>query len=338
MRTPTRLPLLACLFCTILWGCAAAFVSGSSINPGTLQALSSLVQAPILFAIARPRRATIAATPWTAVLRIGACSAVICACYFFSLRLAPPALASALHLTAPVILLSVALARGRRAPSAATMAVMVLLVAGLVASMAGSGLSGAGNGRTLLGMALALGSAGVIACSVTMMNRHGGRGSSTLNAAIATTVSGLPFLPFLVLSPPSAHDVLVVAVVTVCCWVPACLSNWWATPRIAPTLGTSIGLNEALVTGAVAWAVLGDRLAPVQLAGGLAVGLAVLLEARIHVVGAAAARLQGGAPRRGGGHGRPDRRPASRGIVVRSCRRVTRPVRVRTRARRIARA
>jgi hypothetical protein len=187
------------LFCTVLWGCAAAFVSGASINPGTLQALSCLVQAPILFAIARPRRATIAATPWAAVLRIGACSAVICACYFFSLRLAPPALASALHLTAPVILLSVALTRGRRAPSAATMAVMVLLAGGLVASVAGTGLSGAGGARTLLGMAL--GSAGVIACSVTMMNRHGGRGSSTLNAAVATPVSGLPFMPFLVLAP-----------------------------------------------------------------------------------------------------------------------------------------
>jgi drug/metabolite transporter (DMT)-like permease len=141
-------------------------------------------------------------------------------------------------------------------------------------------------------MVLALGSAGVIACSVTMMNRHGGRGSSTLNAAVATTISGLPFVPFLVLSPPSAHDVVVVAAITICCWVPACLSNWWAMPRIAPTLGTSIGLNEALVTGAVAWAVLGDRLAPVQLAGGLAVGLAVLLEARIHVAGVTRHRNQ----------------------------------------------
>jgi drug/metabolite transporter (DMT)-like permease len=214
---------------------------------------------------------------------------------------------------------------------------MLLLVGGLSASMGGTGLSGAGSAGTLLGMMLALGSAGVIACSVTMMNRHGARGSSTLNAAVATTISGLPFVPFLVLSPPSAHDVVVVAAITICCWVPACLSNWWAMPRIAPTLGTSIGLNEALVTGAVAWAVLGDRLAPVQLAGGLAVGLAVLPEARIHVAGAAGARPRRGAPRRGGGHGRAAQRPASRGIVVKSYRRVTRPVRVHTRARRIGR-
>ena len=55
---------------------------------------------------------------------------------------------------------------------------------------------------------------------------------------------GLVFLPSLYLAPPSAHDVVVVAAITVCCFVPAGLLSWWSQPRLVPTVATSIGLQR----------------------------------------------------------------------------------------------
>ena len=56
--------------------------------------------------------------------------------------MAPPALAAALHLTAPLILVCVALARGRRRLDLVTAAILGLLVAGSGSGVLGGGLGG----------------------------------------------------------------------------------------------------------------------------------------------------------------------------------------------------
>lgn len=324
-------PIIASFLCTVFWGIAGAAVAGIHMDPATLVAVSCLVQSPVMLVIAAGRgtRRREADTRWLAV--VGVCSAAISVSYYASLALAPPALAAALHLTAPLILVCAGLARGRRRLDRVTVAILGLLIAG-----SGSGVLGGGidevSPHVLLGIGLALFSAGAVAVNATLVNRHGGKAAAAWNSAICNAVCGALCLPSLYLAPPSAHDVLAVTVITVCCFVPAGLLSWWSQPRLVPTLATSIGLNEALVTGTLAWCVLGSRLGPLELVGGAAILAAVVLEARRHTSTAVrTARPHTLPPRRVV----PRRMPQPR--IARRYRAATRPVRVRARARRIAR-
>jgi drug/metabolite transporter (DMT)-like permease len=301
----SRRPIIAALGCTLLWGVAGAIVSQIDMNAEAMSGFSALVQAAILYLISRtrPTRAS-ASAPRRALLVMGTFSAFIGGAYFASLQMAPPAIASALHLTAPVILVVVAVVGGRRAASLATITVISLLATGVATSMLGSHLS-LGNPQTLIGFGLALGSAAGIACNATLVKRHGHTGKASRNAAIIAGVSATPYLPLLVTHPPTILQALLIVMLTACCWVPACLLNWYALKSIPTTLSTAIGVNEALITGAVAWTLFGRALGPVQIAGAAVIIFAVLLEARLHQTGAAttAARRQR-SERRDDGHQR----------------------------------
>ncbi len=324
---PAR-PIVASFLCTLFWGTAGAAVAGLHMNPATLIAVNCLVQSPIMLLIAAGRgtRRRQADTRWLAV--IGLCSAVISVSYYTSLSMAPPALAAALHLTAPVILVCAALARGRRKLDLVTASILGLLVAGSGSGVLGGELGGV-SPHVLLGVGLALLSAAAVALNATLVNRHGGKATAAWNSALSNGVCGLVFLPSLYLAPPSAHDVVVVAAITVCCFVPAGLLSWWSQPRLVPTVATSIGLNEALVTGTLAWWFLGSHLGPVELAGGAAILAAVVLETRRHATATPShARPQTHPPRRTV----PRRMP--RQPIARRYQAATRPVRVRARDRR----
>ena len=326
-------PIIASFLCTLFWGTAGAAIAGIHMDPATLIAVNCLVQSPMMLLIAAGRgntRRRQADTRWLAV--IGVCSAVISVTYYASLAMAPPALAAALHLSAPLILVCIALARGRRRLDLVTVAILGLLLAGSSSGVLGQGFT-AVSPHVLLGLGLALLSAAAIAVNATLVNRHGGKATAAWNSAISNGVCGLLFLPSLVVAPPTPHQVLVITVITVCCFVPAGLLSWWSQPRLVPTVATSIGLNEALVTGALAWCFLGSRLAPVELAGGAAILTAVVLEARRHTSRATTPAPPISLPPR---RTVPRRLPQPR--IARRYHAVTRPVRVRARARRIARS
>jgi drug/metabolite transporter (DMT)-like permease len=326
-----RAAIIASFACTLFWGVAGALVAGLEMHPGTLIAVSCLVQSPVQLVISRPGREVRSQTPWRWLVVIGLMGAFLTGAYFVSLRMAPPAIAAAVHLAAPLILLLAAVLRRRRPLGLRTVATAALLAAGVSSGIAGAGFDHV-TAAALIGLGLALLSAMAIAVNVTLVNRHGRRGSPPLNSAVAATVCGLPFLPFLVLHPPTLAGAAAVGAITLTCWVPASMLNWWASPKLPPTLSTSIGLNEAVVTGSVAWIALGQTLSPLQIAGGSAILAAVVLEARTHVRHAPAT-----APP----HDRPERkepRRYERGLVVRTYSRATRPVRVRVRARRLSRA
>jgi drug/metabolite transporter (DMT)-like permease len=332
-------PLIATLVCTLFWGVAGATIAGVHMNPATLTLITCLVQGPVMMVIAArqglPRRGRL---QLRSLSLIGAIGAVVSFTFFASLGMAPPAIASALHLCAPVLLVVVGLARRRRRLDMATLIVLGLLVAGSGSGIAGDGL-GAVTPHMLLGIGLALVSAAAIAYRATLVNRHGCGAGAAFNSGVATLVCGIPFVPFLFTNPPTLHEVVVLSAVTLTCYVPAGLMAWWAAPKLDPTLTTSIGLNEALVTASLAWVMLGAHLSPLQLAGGVAILAAVVLEARRHT---AIARRRVSVPhagrdRRDDGHQLvPRRAPSQR--IARRYRAATRPVRVRARARRLARA
>jgi drug/metabolite transporter (DMT)-like permease len=331
-------PLIATLVCTLFWGVAGATIAGVSMNPATLTLITCMVQGPVMLLIAArqglPRGDRVQLRSLTV---IGAAGAVVSFTFYASLGMAPPAIASALHLCAPVLLVVLGLARRRRRLDTATLVVLGLLVAGSVSGIAGDGL-GKVSPHMLLGIGLALVSAAAIAFRATLVNRHGCGAGAAFNSGIATMVCAVPFVPFLFTNPPTLHELVMLSVVTLTCYVPAGLMAWWAAPKLDPTLTTAIGLNEALVTASLAWVMLGARLSPLQLAGGVAILAAVVLEARRHT---AIARRRVSAPagrdRRDDGHQLvPHRAPSQR--IARRYRAATRPVRMRTRARRLARA
>jgi drug/metabolite transporter (DMT)-like permease len=333
------LPLVATLVCTLFWGVAGGTIAGISMNPATLTLITCLVQGPVMLMIAArqglPRRDHV---QLRSLLLIGAAGAVVSFTFFASLGMAPPAIASALHLCAPVLLVVLGLGRRRRRLDMATLLVLGLLLAGSASGVAGGGL-GTVTPHVLLGIGLALVSAAAIAFRATLINRHGCGAGAAFNSGVATMVCAVPFVPFLFTNPPSLHELVVLSVVTLTCYVPAGLMAWWAAPKLDPTLTTAIGLNEALVTASLAWVVLGAHLSPLQLAGGVAILAAVVLEARRHT---AIARRRASVPhagrdRRDDGHQLvPHRAPRQR--MARRYRAATRPVRARARARRLARA
>ena len=332
-------PLIATLVCTLFWGVAGGAIAGVSMNPATLTLITCLVQGPVMLLIAArqglPRREHLQLRPLAV---IGIAGAVVSFTFFASLGMAPPAIASALHLCAPVLLVAVGLARRRRRLDRATLIVLGLLVAGSASGIAGDGLSSV-TPHVLLGIGLALVSAAAIAYRATLVNRHPSGAGAAFNSGIATMVCGVPFVPFLFTNPPTLHEALVMTVITLTCYVPAGLMAWWAAPKLEPTMTTAIGLNEAMVTASLAWVMLGARLSPLQLAGGVAILAAVVLEARRHT---AIARRRVSVPhagrdRRDDGHQLvPHRAPSQR--IARRYRAATRPVRARARARRLARA
>jgi hypothetical protein len=98
----SRIAVINSFVCTLFWGVAGALVAGLDMHPGTLIAISCIVQAPVQLLISRPGRNARAQTPWRLVA-VGVMTALLTASYFISLRLAAPALAAALHLSAPLI-------------------------------------------------------------------------------------------------------------------------------------------------------------------------------------------------------------------------------------------
>ncbi|MGN6380230.1 MAG: DMT family transporter [Gaiellales bacterium] len=332
------LPLIATLLCTLFWGLAGGTIAGVTMNPATLTLVTCLVQAPAMFAIAArrglPRRNRMHVRPLAVIGLIGA---VVSFTFFASLGMAPPAIASALHLCSPVLLVVAGVARRRRRLDLPTALILGLLVAGSASGVAGGGL-GRVTPHVLLGIGLALISAAAIAYRATLVNRHGSTSGAAYSSGMATAFCALPFLPFLLTNPPTLRETVILGAVTLSCYVPAGLMAWWAAPRLDPTLTTAVGLNEALVTASMAGVFLGARLSPLQLAGGAAILVAVVLEARRHTVMARrVAARHTGPDRRDDGH-RPEARRAPRQRIARRSRAATRPVRVRARARRIERA
>jgi len=299
------------------------------------------VQGPVMLLIAArqgmPRRDRIQSRP---LIVIGLAGAAVSFTFYASLGMAPPAIASALHLCSPVLLVVMGLTRRRRRLDLPTLLVLGLLVAGSASGIAGDGL-GQVTPHVLMGIGLALVSAAALAFRATLVNRHASRGGAAFNSGVSTLVCAVPFVPFMFTNPPTLHEAGVLTLVTLTCYVPAGLMAWWAAPKLEPTLTTAIGLNEALVTASLAWVMLGAHLSPLQLAGGVAILAAVVLEAKRHT---AIARRRVSVPhagrdRRDDGHQLvPHRAPSQR--IARRYRAATRPVRARARAgaRRLARS
>ena len=175
-----------------------------------------------------------------------------------------------------VVLLSAVLLRERPRP---------LAVGCVVLAMAGTALTiGPVQGGQGSGVALGLGAALVYAVYIVASSRVRGVGAlataaTVLSAAaVSTALLALLTRPAL---PQSADGWLALVAVALVCTVVAVTTFFGALALLGPSDTAVVSTVEPVVSVAVAGLVLGERLSPLQVAGGAVVLLAVAALARL---------------------------------------------------------
>jgi drug/metabolite transporter (DMT)-like permease len=221
--------------------------------------------------------------------RIGALAALTitqASLYVGALIVGPVGPVAAIHLSVPVVYLVVQLVTRKRPLDVLTWLVLALIIAGI--ALAAQGETGDATGSDpLLGVLLALGSVIALAAYLWLVSVWG-RSRRVREAAGWVQVTTLVVLfPSLGLGVPSPADLGLVIVAGAVLFVPAVLTQWWALPRLAPTVFGIVILSEAVFTAGFAALIFGDALSPLVILAGVIIVLATGIEV---------SRTRGGVP------------------------------------------
>lgn len=248
--------------------------------------VAGLVLAPALMrAIVRER--SFVRRHWGIIVGFGLTAVAGCQLFFFSaMQRMPVAIALLIQYLAPVLLVLLAWARTRRAPSRLVIAGSLVAIAGLVLVVDISGAS-----FDLVGTVLALGAAVCVGAYFLIAERAGddlpplalASGGLLVGAALMAVLCVVGILPFA--APPV--DV-VLGGVAVPWWMPMLWVAAFATtlgyafgvmavPRVGSRIASFVGLSEVLFALGFAWLLLGEAPAPVQFAGGALILVGVVL-------------------------------------------------------------
>ncbi|MBO2456986.1 EamA family transporter [Actinomadura violacea] len=278
------------VFSSVCFGASGPF--GKALIEGGLDPLQAVwlritVSALALVPIALAARARRGARPLRAQLRphlgrltaYGLTGVAGCqACYYLAASRLPVGVAILLEFTGPVMVL-VWLRLVRRTPVHRTAA------AGVVVAMAGLALVvqvWTGLGLDPLGLAAGLGAAACQASYFLLVDRLAGcvdplviTTAGSVVAAAALAALATPWaLPWRVLGsavPVGGHTApgwALVAWIALVSTVLAYLTGIAGLHRLSAQVGGAICYTEAVAATLIAWAALGERLAPVQMAGG----------------------------------------------------------------------
>jgi drug/metabolite transporter (DMT)-like permease len=246
-------PLVAMITATALWGTSGGVIAGLDINGFAAAAVVELVTGIVLVAlgIAQGHRVerTIAALgrflPLLAVIEAGNV-----ALYYVALQVGPVGPVIAVHLTAPVILTLIDMARGRRRLTSSRAATFVLIIAAL-AMIATTGPAD-GRDHAMVGLALSLASAGCLAAFITIVRKVADRTPATLGAGIQMLCSGLLLSPALIALDGDRGDLATLVLTAVILFAPACLLYWRALRTLSAITAGSIQLGEPFFGAAAA--------------------------------------------------------------------------------------
>ncbi len=286
-------------------GSALAFASSGPLVKPLLEAgwsvgaallvrmsLAGILLAPaLILAIRRDRR--ILRRQGLLIVGFGLTAVLGCQVFYFAaMQRMPVAVALLIQYLAPVLLVLVAWARTRRAPSRLVMVGSVAAIAGLVlvADVAGSRFDP-------LGTLFALGAAVCMAVYFLISERAGddlpplalASGGLLVGAAGTAVLAAIGLLP---LAAPAVNVALLG--MSVPWWIPLVWVGAVATtvgyalgvkavPVLGSRLASFVGLSEVLFALGFAWLLLGERPAPMQAVGGailLAGVVMVRLDAR----------------------------------------------------------
>ncbi len=265
---------------TCLWGTSSALLAALAA-PATA-GLVALGGAVPLLVSARLR----GQHPWATLttypalyVRLGVLEAANLALYVAALRIGPLPVVVALHLTAPVLIIAVALLRGRRARTLPVL-LELLLVAAAIWLVTGRHPGGAVAGPAVAGCGLALGSAACVAMLVSVIARQPGPNHTTTSAALQLVLGGIASSPLLALDPPSVPAAVELAAVGATLLGPGFALYWRALRWLDAPTASVVGLNEAVVATLVGAVCTRSLPSSATAAAGVLILIAVGLEQR----------------------------------------------------------
>lgn len=261
---------------TLGWGICGAVSTTFRSQPVGLLAISSLVQALVLFVAVRALGLSRARPRLRTIGLVALLDAGVMVSYITALTWAPAGPVAAVHLTAPVLLLGWAVLRRERHAGARELAIALLLLGGVSATALA--VSGGGGRHPVAGILFAALSAVLYAMLLRVGSNLGDIGvayTTALKAALMAAICGPSLLVF-AMRPVDVGVQLGLLLV----YIPASLLFWRAVTRTSATLIGSIGLLEAIFCSFFAWLLFASDLRAVHVvAVGLILG-AVMLELR----------------------------------------------------------
>ena len=264
-----------------LWALAAvvarrAFDDG--VNPVELTE-SRAVLAAVGFALLPASWRRPAASRRAAIVALGVALALVNSTYYFAVSRIPVATALVIQYTAPALIVGWTAVLARRRPAADVAAALVAALVGVVLVVdLPAGLGGRMDGA---GVAAAVASAFFFASYTVLAERTGAAYGSTgamfrgfVVAAVIWTLYQAPRgFPDELLERSNVPEVLFVGIAGTL--LPFLLYAWGIRHVLAERASIAATL-EPVIAAVVAWAWLGQNLAPVQVAGGLLVVAAVV--------------------------------------------------------------
>lgn len=275
---------LLLLAATTLWGASSAVLAALGDTRGTGAPLLAAggALALLVVVLAGPGRrqlGSLARTPGRSAgfLVIGLLEALNLGLYAAALSLGPVPVVVALHLTSPLLLLGVAVLRGRRRIDGLVVAQTLLMVTGIV--LLGLQPDDRVGDRPLLAGVLAVGSAVAVAALITTVARYAPSVrpdvASTVQLGLAAAVTA-PVV--LVAAAPGPADSLALLAAGAAFLGPGFALYWRALRRASPATAGIIGLNEAVAATLFSIVVFGDRVSLAAVLSGALVLVAVVLE------------------------------------------------------------
>ena len=218
-------------------------------------------------------------------LALGACGyAIQAGCYFAALERIDASLLAILLYTFPAIVAAAAVALGRERLDARRLTALALALGGLVLVVAGTGI----GALDPLGAALALCAALVYSTYILVSDTVVGRMRPTVLSALVCSGAAVSLtVGSTLLGQLRPADVTLggwgwLACLAVVSTVGAICLFFAGLKRVGPTSASILATVEPLVTVLLAFLVFGERLGPLQLAGGTLILAAVLaLNARL---------------------------------------------------------
>jgi drug/metabolite transporter (DMT)-like permease len=210
---------------------------------------------------------------------LGALEAINLALYVGALRVGPLPVMVALHLTSPLFLIAVAIARRHRAPTALA-GLELALVAGAIALVALAVPDRSTTGDVLFGSALALGSAAAVAALISQVARAAPGQDPDVAAGLQLLLATVLTLPLALAASPAAATVGWLLLAGAGLLGPGFALYWRALGGLDAPVAGILGLNEAIVASLVGALAFGTQIRSPTLGAAALILATVALELR----------------------------------------------------------
>jgi drug/metabolite transporter (DMT)-like permease len=265
----------------------ARFAYADGVDTPTLLALRFGIAGACLLAIARirrlelPRRRDLRAV----ALLGGAGYGGQAATFFVALTLAPASLVALLLYLHPALVALLAAAFLHERMNAAKLVALVVALAGMALTVGPALQGGFGDfPRLPVGIAFALAAAAIYSVYIVAATRLTERVAPLALSTVVVVSAAVVFATVAFANgprwPSSSSGWLAVAGIALVSTVAAITLFFAGLARIGPTQASTLSTIEPMFTVVLAAALLGERIAPVQVAGGALILAAVLLLAR----------------------------------------------------------